>query len=73
MADQKEAASIKQEYEKQWLSIAEVVAIGIGRVEDTIGILVSVKENPEKVRKKIPNRIKGVPIKIQETGEYNAL
>lgn len=71
MANQKQAAAIKQQYEQQWLGLKEVAAIGIGRVDNEVGIIISVTENPVKVREKIPARIEGVPIKIQQTGEFD--
>lgn len=73
MANQKEAIEIKQEYEKEWLAIREVTAVGVGNIEDKLGIIVSVSENPDKVREQIPNQVGGVPVTIQQTGAFRAL
>lgn len=74
MADQKEKArEIKQRYEQKWMAIKEVIGIGIGMADDqSIGIIISVTEKPDKIRKEIPARIDGVTIQIQETGEFKA-
>lgn len=71
MPDQKEVTATKQRYEQEWMALEEVTAIGIGKVADQIGIVISVTENPEKVKREIPDRIEGIPIKIQKTGELN--
>ena len=65
---------VKAANEKKWLTLPEVVGVGIG-VTSTgeTGIIVSVKENPQKIREKIPAEISGVPIEIRETGEFKAL
>jgi len=73
MANQKEAIEIKQEYETEWLAIREVAAVGVGNIGDKLGIIVSVTENPDKVREKIPGQVGGVPVKIQQTGAFSAL
>lgn len=71
MADYEEATSIKQQYKQKWLAMEEVVAIGIGRAGGETGIIISVTEHSDKVRREIPGRIEGVPITIRETGEFN--
>lgn len=64
---------IKKMHEDEWLSIDNVVAVGIGLVSgENVGIVVSVARNPEKIREKIPASIEGIPIEIKETGEIVA-
>lgn len=65
---------VKAANEKKWLALPEVVGVGIG-VTSTgkNGIIISVKENPQKIRKIIPAEIRGVAIEIRETGELRAL
>lgn len=72
MADQEKVTAIKQQYEQEWLSLEEVTAIGIGKIAEEMGIIISVTENPQKLRRDIPDQIQGVPIKIQKTGEFKA-
>lgn len=73
MADYEQVASIKERYEQKWLALEEVTAIGIGRAGDELGIIVSVRAHPEKVRRAIPGRIEGVPVTIRKTGAFNVL
>lgn len=70
MADQEKVTAIKQRYEQEWLSLKEVAAIGIGKVADEMGIIISVTENLQKMRRNIPDQIQGVPIRIKKTGEF---
>jgi hypothetical protein len=64
---------IKNKYEKIWLSSKGVVAVGIGRVSNKIGIIISVDQsiNPENVH--IPSDVEGIPVKIQSSGSLRAL
>jgi hypothetical protein len=74
MADQKKIQEIKKKYEQQWLSIQDVVGVGIGILDDkNMGIIVSVVKLESQVASKIPNEIEGVKIEIRETGEFKAL
>ena len=70
--NKKKVQEIKERYEQEWLAIKEVVAIGIGKAGNEMGIIISVSESPEKLRKEIPGRIDGVPIKIRQTGRFKA-
>lgn len=72
MADLNKVRQVKQQHEREWMAREEVVAVGIGKAdgETGAGIVISVSENPEKVRKEIKERIEGVPVKIQDTGDF---
>lgn len=64
---------IKKKYEKIWINIDGVTAVGIGKTSDGgTGLIVSVIEKPGKIRKMIPDKIKGILIEIQVTGELRA-
>ena len=64
---------IKNTYEAGWLKIPEVTAIGIGFVaKDEYGLIISLKTDSEKIRKKIPMEVDGIKIKINVTGEIKA-
>jgi len=64
---------IKSKYQSEWLKLEDVVGIGIGTVaKDEIGIVISVRENAEVVRKQIPESVDDVRIKVQATGEFRA-
>jgi hypothetical protein len=60
--------TIKKRYEKKWLRQEGIVAVGIGQIDDKIGIIVSVdgKMVPESFT--LPEEIEGVPVKIKDTG-----
>jgi len=75
MSDQIEKIKIiKKKFEKTWLALEGVVAVGIGKTSDgNLGIIVSVKEHDKKYKQQIPSNIEGVLIEIQETGEITAL
>jgi hypothetical protein len=65
---------VKKKYEKTWLSISGIVAIGIGKTSGgALGIIVSVKKNTGKYKSRIGQTIEGVPIEIQTMGEIKAL
>ncbi len=65
--------SIKKKYEKTWLQLDGVVAVGIGKTSDgNLGVIVSVKKNGRKYGEQIADNIEGVPIEIQETCEIKA-
>lgn len=66
--------SVKERYEKTWLRMPDVVAVGIGITSaGSPGIIVSVKKNPQKARMKIPEVIGDIRIEIQVTGEIKSL
>ena len=65
---------VKKKYEKSWLSISGIVAVGIGKTSgDVLGIIVSVRKNARKYQKRIGQTIEGVPVEIKATGEIKAL
>lgn len=74
MTDQRKIREIKKKYEEEWLSIQDVVGVGIGILDDeNMGIIVSVVKLESHVTSKIPTEIEGVRIEIRETGEFKAL
>lgn len=69
----KKALKVKQDNEKKWLRLKGVVAVGIGRIENMPGIIISVENDDWLTQNKIPSFIKNVPIKIQSVGRIEAL
>jgi len=64
---------IKNENAKKWLALDGVIAIGIGKVSSgKPGLIISVKNNIEKVRVEIPDKIDDVIIEIQKSGPITA-
>ncbi|MFH5831995.1 hypothetical protein ACG2F4_04425 [Halalkalibaculum sp. DA3122] len=73
MPDYPKARNIKQKYEKEWLAIDGVTAVGIGLVDgDTIGIIISVSADEERIRNQLPAEIEGIPVKVDVTGNFRA-
>lgn len=66
------AKQIKELNESKWMELEEVVAVGIGMIDDKPGIIISVKSAADSVRKKVPPKIDGVPIKVEKSGEIFA-
>lgn len=72
--DLERVKQIKRKYEQQWLALAGVVAIGIGTTASgNVGVIVSVKENPETIRASIPQEVEGIEVEIRVSGELRAL
>lgn len=64
---------VKQKYEKTWMALDEVVAVGIGLTAGgKPGIIVSLKSNLAQVKQKIPAEVEGVAVEFQVTGEIVA-
>ena len=65
---------VKRQHEKAWMSLKQVVAVGIGQTSvGETGILVAVRKDPDKIRAQIPEMIKGIRVEIQQIGEIKAL
>ena len=63
------AIKLKAKYARRWLSLAEVVGVGIG--EDAKGeehLLVYVKAVTPGIRKVIPKEIQGVKVNLEPVG-----
>ena len=68
------AKKVKAKYEQEWIQNPEVVSIGIGMLdEQTPGIIIGVKSDPDLLKNAIPLSIEDVPILLQITGEIKAL
>lgn len=60
------------QHESEWMELEEVVAVGIGMVENRPGIIISVRSTPDSVRQQVPVEIDGIPIRVEESGEISA-
>jgi len=63
---------VKDKYQRKIMAIPGVVGIGIGAVEDEPVIKVLVVSKTEEVQKKIPQKLHGYKVDIQETGKIRA-
>lgn len=66
------ALKVKRKNEKKWLRLKGVVAVGIGRIEEKTGIIVSVENDAWLTQNKIPSLVDNVPIKVQSVGRIEA-
>jgi len=64
---------VLQEHTDEWMSIPGVVGTAIGEYKGKPCIKVLVVKKTEDLTKKIPAKIEGFPVVIQETGEIRAL
>lgn len=62
-----------ERHQDRLMSIPGVVGVGIGGSEDSPMIVVMVRKGGNDIRKKIPARIEGHPVKVEVTGEIKAL
>lgn len=73
MNDQiKRATEVKQRHEEKWLGISGVTAVGIGKISNRIGIIISVDHNKELIQTQIPLQVEGIPVRIKLTGKLKA-
>ncbi|MBX2991511.1 MAG: hypothetical protein KF749_10140 [Bacteroidetes bacterium] len=64
---------IKQAHEKLWLALESVTAVGIGTTSSgKAGLIVSVMDDPGKMRGQIPRSIDGIEVEIRFSGELKA-
>jgi hypothetical protein len=66
---------VKNHHERELLKLDDVAGTAIGRADDAgqAAMLVMVKKDTPEVRAQIPAEIEGVPVKVIETGEFQAL
>ena len=68
----RKAKKIKKRYESEWLRKEGILAVGIGKVDKSVGIIVSVDSKCFTEHISIPSDIEGVQIKIQDIGTLRA-
>ncbi len=61
------------EHTDEWMSIPGVVGTAIGECEGKPCIRVLVVNKTPELRKKIPSKLEGFVVYVQETGEIRAL
>ena len=62
--------AVKKKYENDWLKLPGVVAVGIGLIDDTPGIIISLENLTDSP--KLPSSVENIPIKLQESGSIRA-
>jgi hypothetical protein len=66
------AIELKQQYEKQWLSIDGVVGVGVGMEKERPAIIISTVRKPETLSDKLPGSIEGIEVILRQTGAIRA-
>ena len=66
------AAAALERHQDRLMSIPGVEGVGIGGSEDSPVIIVMVSKGGADIRKKLPARIEGHPVKVEVTGEITA-
>lgn len=65
------ARKVKEKYESKIMQIPGVVCIGVGADDkNNPTILVCVVKLTNEIKQKIPSELDGIPVNIQETGEF---
>ena len=64
---------VLEEHTDKWMSIPGVVGTAIGEYKGKPCIKIFVVKKTAELTKKIPSKIEGFPVVIQETGEFRAL
>lgn len=72
MSSEDSIKTLKRKYEKKWLKLDGVVAVGLGIDEDHPAIIVSVNIDPDFFLNQIPKSIEGVKVVIRQTGKFRA-
>ena len=64
---------LKKKYEKEWLRIPRVQAVGVGvTAEGKQGIVISVVRVDESLKQQLPEEIEGVPVELRQGGPFSA-
>jgi hypothetical protein len=64
---------VQEKYQNQWMVIPGVVGVGIGAVDDKPVIKVLVVKKTPALEQKIPKKVDGYTVVIEETGEIRML
>lgn len=67
-----EIEDVLRRNEERLMSIPGVVGVGIGEINKVPTVIVMVKKMGPELKKKIPDRLEGFGVKIEETGEITA-
>jgi hypothetical protein len=73
MASETEVQRVKAQHELALLDLPGVQGVGIGDSGSDVVIKVYVDEATPAVTERIPREIEGVPVVVEQTGEFHAL
>ncbi len=64
---------VKDKYEKKWMQLPEVQAVGIGHTtEGKPGIIITVSKLDKRVQKRFPSELEGASIELRQGGPFSA-
>jgi len=66
------AEAALEKHQARLMSIPGVEGVGIGGSDDSPVIVVMVRRGGTDIRKKLPARVEGYPVKVEVTGEITA-
>ena len=64
---------VQEEHTDDWMAIPGVEGTAIGLFEDKPCIKIFTSKKPQQIRAKIPSKVEGYPVIIEETGAFRAL
>ena len=64
---------VQEEHTDAWMAIPGVEGTAIGLSEGKPCIKIFTSSKPQQIREKIPSKVEGYPVIIEETGEFRAL
>ncbi len=64
---------VQEEHTDDWMAIPGVEGTAIGLSEGKPCIKIFTSSKPQQIRDKIPSRVEGYPVIIEETGAFRAL
>jgi len=64
---------VQEEHTDEWMAIPGVEGTAIGLYKGKPCIRIFTSSKPKEVRAKIPSKVEGYPVIIEETGQFRAL
>ena len=64
---------VQEEHTNEWMAIPGVEGTAIGLFEGKPCIKIFISSKMDQIRTKIPSKVEGYPIIVEETGEFRAL
>ena len=64
---------VQEEKTDEWMAIPGVEGTAIGLFEGKPCIKILISSRTDQIRTKIPSKVEGYPVVVEETGEFRAL
>ena len=69
---EKTIGEVLKAHTDEWMAVPGVVGVGIGETNGRPCIRIFVTQKTEALAEKIPDRVEGFPVRIDEAGEFRA-